>query len=174
MENCNNQDQDKELELIRIESKRLEEDSVNSAKSHFNAEAHWKKWHYVIGIPAILSAVIMSSLILKTYSPKWVIADIGMIGAILTSLLTFLNPKEKANEHHNAGSEYLYLRTLVRQFRELETSKDFDYKKALEKLKGFADKQKELNKLSIGIPYSAFKKAKKGIENGESDYKVDK
>jgi hypothetical protein len=168
-----NREKYNESELLQKEAKRIEEDCIYSAKSHFNAEAVWKKWHYIIGIPAILTAVIISSMFLKTYLSERIIIIIGIIGAILTSLLTFLKPYEKANEHHNAGAEYLHLRTSVRQFRELEII-NIDYNKAVVKLKEFADKQRELNRLSMGIPLHAFKKAKKGIENGEADYKIDK
>ena len=101
-----NHEKHNELELLHKEAKRIEEDCIYSAKSHFNAEAVWKTWHYIIGIPAILTAVIISSMILKMYLAEGVIIIIGIIGTILTSLLTFLKPYEKVNEHHNPKSRF--------------------------------------------------------------------
>lgn len=42
------------------EAERIEEDSIHSAKGHFNTAAIWNRRHYWLGVPATLFCALVS------------------------------------------------------------------------------------------------------------------
>ncbi len=96
----------------------------------------------------------------------------AIIVADLTAVTTFLNPNERANSHLNAGNKYDSLRNKARIFCEIDTCIDGLAEDFIKQLKNLANQRDDLNQNSTQIPTSAFKRARKGIEDGEADYKI--
>jgi hypothetical protein len=157
---------------FRKEAERVEEDSIHSAKSHFNAADIWKKRNYWLGIPATILSAAAGAAILKDCQE--LAGGLSLLAAIFTALLTFLKPSEQASQHKTVADQYLALRNDARIFREIELLEDFDEKELSEKLKNLGQRRNELNQSSPVIPRKAFKQARDGINQGETQYKTDK
>jgi hypothetical protein len=157
------------------EAQRVEEDSLQSSKRHFVTAAFWTNFHLWVGIPTAILSGIAGASALSHFDHHNVVAGILAITvAALTAVTTFLNPTQKAGSHMDAGNKYNALRNAARIFREIdchETSSDRDLSKRLKELTKQRD---ELNQKSPITPRWAFEKARKGIEEGEAEYKVDK
>ncbi len=156
---------------LRKEAERIEEDSTHSAKGHFNAADIWRCRHYWLGIPATILGALAGAAMVKDWP---VVASLFSLAAtILTALVTFLKPTERASEHKTAGDQYLALKNDARIFREIELLIQ-DGKSHAEKIKALAQRRNELNQGSSEIPRKAFERAKDGIANGEANYQADK
>ena len=150
----------------------MEEDCTHSGKAHFNAAVKWSFWHYVFGIPSVILSAAASAAFFKDYA---VIAG-GMTSAVtvVTALMTFLKPSERAAEHKSAGDQYLSLRNDARVFREIEVTQVGDEAAAIAGMNGFTKRRNELNQASPQFSNGDFKKARKGIDMGEAKHAVDR
>jgi len=159
------------LEIMK-ESKRIEESSLYSAKGHFAAAHTWANFHLIIGVPIVVLAAIAGSSFISNNN---VIAGIlSLIVAVLSAVMTFLNPNEKSSSHLNAGNSYDALQNEVRMFRTIDCWRE-DYEQILtERLKNYSDQKGKLNQGSPQIPWWAYQIAKRGIKAGEGSYEVDK
>lgn len=161
-------------EKIIEEAKRIEEDSLYSAKGHFYAGQFWVNIHLWIGVPAAILAAIAGASALSQFDYHNVIAGVlSIMVAALTAVATFLNPNEKANMHQVAGNNYNSLRNRARIFSEIEIENITDEKLLVKELKGLNSERDKLNKESPQIPRWAYKKARRGIKEGEASYRVD-
>lgn len=160
-------------EKIINEAKRIEEDSLYSSKGHFYAGQCWVNVNlYLGGATAIISAIAGASALAQFDYHNIVAGGLSIIVAGLTAVIIFINPDEKAFIHRKAGNRYNALRNDTRIFYDIELS-GVDDKIAIEDLKKLNDRRSKLNSESHQIPKWAFKKARKGIEEGEAKYKVD-
>ena len=164
-------EKDKLKELI-AEAKRIEEVSIRSAKSQFEAADKWKQINLWLGIPTALLSGIAGISILSNWS-YLLGGSLALLVASLTALMTFLNPDRKSNSHLNSGNNYLSLRNKSRLFRNITTKTKLNFEDLVEKLKELADMRDSLNKSSPQFSRKDFEKAKKGISEGEADYQVD-
>jgi hypothetical protein len=156
------------------ELKRIEEDAKHSSKSHFNAAQGWSNWHLWLGIPATFFSAIAGISALSQFDYHNVAAGIiALLVAGLTALITFLNPNERAEAHLTAGNAYNDLRNKARILYEIDAD-TLDDKALAERLKELDNKRSELNSGSPQPPRWAFEKGRKGIEEGEAEYEVDK
>ena len=156
------------------EARRIEEDSLYSAKGHFVAANFWTNFHLWIGVPTAILAAIAGASALSQFDNHNIIAGIlAIVVTALTAVTTFLNPNEKANSHRNAGNKYNSLRNKARVFFEIDCCGGSSYEELIKQLKELVKQRDGLNQNSPQIPIRAYKKARKGIEEGEADYKVD-
>ena len=159
------------VEALRAESKRIEEDTLYSARSHFEAAAMWSRAHYRIGVPtAMLAAIAGGSAI----ADRGLLA--GIIGLAVTAMSAvgvFLNPSDRANQHHSAGTRFNEIRNQSRVYREIELLSATDALSLVERAKTLSAQRDELNKASPQIPRWAFERARRSIEDGEASYRVD-
>lgn len=161
---------DNREELIK-EAKRIEEDSLHSAKGHFAAARRWSQVHFWIGIIATIVAAVAGASALSKFDYHATIAGaLAIIVAVLNAVATFINPQENAAVHLKSGNKYNALKNDSRIFYNIEVSNE----KAVGILKKLSDRRHKLNKECPQIPPWAFKKAKIGIDCGESNYHVDK
>lgn len=161
-------------ENIFNEAKRIEEDTLHSSRAHFTASRIWGRVHFWIGLLAtILAAGAGASLLSESDKGKMVAGILALVVTALTSVLTFVNPEAKSNNHLKAGNHYNSLRNGARIFYNvtLKTATDQEAAQKLAELNITRDK---FNEQSPAIPYWAFRGAKKSIDRGETDYKVDK
>ncbi len=165
----------KTKEEIIKEAQRIEESVLYSAKGHFVAANFWTNFHLWVGIPMVLLAAIAGASALSQFDPKHIIAGIlSIVVAALSGVMTFLNPNEKASAHLNAGNNYDSLQGKVRMFWSIDCWREESEQVLTEKLKYFSEQKDRLNQSSPQIPRWAYKRAKRGILEGEADYKVDK
>jgi len=160
------------IAALRREAERIEEDATYSSKSHFNAEDTWVHRHYWLGIPATALAAIAGAALIKS-QPEWASA-LTLLASLLTGLMTFLKPNERAALHRAAAGQFLALKNEVRLFREVELLQVHQLDELPVRLKALSATRNELNQKSPSIPRGAFIAARKGIEEGEATHKVDK
>ena len=161
-------------ERVIKEARRIEEDSLYSAKGQFVAANFWTNFHLWIGVPTAILAAIAAASALSQFNNHNILAGIlAILVTALTAVTTFLNPNEKANSHQNAGNKYNSLRNKARIFCEIDSYGVDSYQEITKQLKELAEQRDELNQNSPQIFRWAYKKARKGIEEGEADYKVD-
>lgn len=161
-------------EKIADEAKRIEEDSLYSAKGHFCAGQCWVDVNlWLGGMSAVLAAIAGTSALSQFDYHNIVAGSLSIIVAGLAAVITFINPNERASVHQKAGNKYNALRNDARIFYDIEI-KEIDDKTAIDDLKEFNDRRNKLNIESHQIPRWAFKKARKGVEDGEANYKIDK
>lgn len=150
---------------------RIEEDSVFSAKSHFEAASFWRKTHLWIGVP---SAVLAGVVSVSAFKEQALVAGaLSILVAAFGAVATFLNPSGKASEHHSAGNSYLALRNRSRRFRSIELG-SLDIEDIKERVLSLGQQKDELSASTPEIPEWAFKKARKNIEDGQTEYDVDR
>ena len=161
-----------QLLALRREAERIEEDATYSSKSHFNAEETWVRRNYWLGVPATILGAVAAATLIRSH-PE--LASIfTLVASLLTGLMTFLKPNERAAMHRAAAGQFLALRNKARFFREIELLQIGQSDDLPERLKILGDTRDELNQKSPSIPRSAFVAARKGIEEGESVHKADK
>lgn len=160
-------------EKITNEAKRIEEDSLYSAKGHFYAGQCWVNVNFWLGgITAVLSAIAGASALSQFDYHNIVAGGLSIFVASITAVITFINPSERASVHQKTGNKYNALRNDTRIFYDIEIN-DMDDKRITEDLKKLNDRRNKLNLESHQIPKWAFEKARRGIEEGEAKYKVD-
>lgn len=161
----------KTTDNIQKECLRIEEDTLHSGKSHYNAASLWSSVHYLIGVPATVFAA-WAGINAFGNDPS-LSGYLALIAAALTALQTFLGASDKASQHKSVAGGYLAIRNQTRIFREVEVSL-MDQGEAVKNLCGHAQSRDELNNMAPSIPFLAFCMTKKGIDKGEADYKADK
>ena len=163
-------DTDELKHAIADESKRIEEDSLHSMKGHFNSGSLWGKVNLILGLP---SAILAGWASIEAFSEKpHLTAILALFSAALTSTIVFLKPQTISNNHKNAGREYNKLKNTARRFREIELS-GLEVEEAKKLINDLANQRDALNSMSPDIPRWAYEKAKKDIDEGRAEYKVD-
>jgi hypothetical protein len=80
--------------------------------AHYNASVRLRRWHFVIGVPAIALSAIVGTTVFATLEKQvsfWVVIVVGTISvfaAVLAALQTFLRFPERAEAHRRASAEY--------------------------------------------------------------------
>lgn len=161
-------------EIIR-EAKRIEESLLFSSKGHFAAAHFWIRFHLWIGVPMVILSSVAGASALSQYDPKRVIAGaISIAVAAMSGVMTFLNPNEKASVHLNAGNNYDSLMNKIRIFWSIDCWRDESEQVLTERIKHFSEQKDKLNQSCPQPPRWAYYIAKRGIEQGEGQYLVDK
>jgi len=160
--------------LVKViaEAHRIEEDTEHSAKGHFNAADRWGRYHLAIGLPSAVLAAIAGGTAFSDLTE--VAGALAILSTALTTVLTFLKPSEHAENHKAVAGQYLALRNQTRLFRELDLDETTDMDSAKERLVELARSRDDLNQASPGIARKDYEKAKKDIDKGRSQYRVDK
>ena len=156
---------------IADEASRIEEDSLHSAKGHFEAARHWSRAHMWLGLPTAIIAGVAGVSALQDQT--LVAGTLAIVAAALASVSTFLNPSKRAAAHHFAGTKFNSLRNRTRAFREVELHSGAPIQDPAEHVKLLGRERDELNEASPQIPRRAFERARRGIEAGEAQYEVD-
>lgn len=160
-------------EIIK-EAKRIEENSLYTAKGHFVAAHFWDNFHLWLGIPTVVLAAVAGTAAFAKFDKNNIIAGVlSIVVVVLTAVTTFLNPKERAHTHLTSGNNYDSLLTRARVFWTIECRRENSEDALSARLSTLSEERDRLNRESPQVPKWAFKKAKKGIEAGEADYKVD-
>lgn len=156
---------------IRAELERVEEDAKHTAKCHFNAGGRNQKYHYYLGLPAVILSAISTFAFFKSY--PLIGGSIATLVTTLVALQTFLKPSERANNHKASGDQYLALKNDARVCRNISLSLATD-EEAVAALKELCNRRNELSAASPPFAGRDRRKAKADIERGETVYEVDK
>lgn len=158
-------------EVIK-EAKRLYENCLYTSKSHF-IEAHfWQNLHLWIGVPSVILAGVAGTL---AFAEVKILAGVlSMVIVVLTSIATFLNPKEQANTHLTAANNYDSLVTKLRIFWSIDCWREESDDVLTDRLLTYSEERDKFNR-ECPQPFKwCYRSAKKGIQEGESEYFVDK
>lgn len=158
-------------QAIRLELERIEEDCTHSGKAHFNASDRWASYHYWLGVPAVVLSAVAGAAFFKDYGDA--AGVMSVIVAVLTALMTFLKPSERAAGHKSSGDQYLSLRNDARVFREIKLLGACDDQAAIDGMDEFTKRRNELNQASAQFSNGDYKKARDGIDKGEATHRVD-
>ncbi len=153
-------------ELIK-EACRIEECCEYSAKSHYNTSKEWNIRNVCLSIPIAIIAAIVA------FVPEEYKSIPSIITAILAAIQVCIKPTDCSKVHKMAGDGYLELKNKVRRFRniEIELYTDEESVRELNKLASILD---GYNSVNPQPSTSGYQLARKGVQNGESDYKIDK
>lgn len=130
-------------EIIR-EAKRLCENCLHTSKSHFVEARFWQNSHLWIGIPTVILSGIAGTLAFSDV--KLLPGILSIVVVVLTSIATFLNPKEQANAHLTAGNNYDSLMTKLRTFWSIDCWREDSDVILIERLKVYSEERDKLNR----------------------------
>jgi hypothetical protein len=166
----------KAKEEIIKEAKRIEEDLLHSAKKHFVASDLWSVFHLVVGIPMVIISAIAGASALAQFDKNHVVAGIlSIVVAALSGIVTFLNPNAKSAQHLAAGNQYDSLMNRARIFWSIDCWGSDSDEVLTNRLKQFSEQKDKLNQSCPQlIPFLPYRIAKRGIDAGEAEHKVDK
>jgi hypothetical protein len=154
------------------ELERIEEDCIHSGKAHFNAASRWSCYHTALGLPSVILSALAGAAFFKDYSN--IAGLMSSLVAILTALMTFLKPSERAAAHKSSGDQYLALRNDARVFRTIKLGTSCDDDTAISILDNFTKRRNDLNQSSTQFSRKDFEKARTGIDSGEATHQIDK
>lgn len=157
-------------EIIR-EAKRLYENCLYTSKSHFIEARLWQSLHLWIGVPTVIIAGVAGTLAFADF--RQIAGSLSILLVVLTSITTFLNPKEQANSHLTAGNNYDALMTKARIFWSIECWQEDSDIILTDRIKSHSEERDRLNREYPQPSKWAYRQAKKGIEEGEAEYFVD-
>jgi hypothetical protein len=160
------------------EAKRLEETTLHSFKGHYNAAARWDKAHLWLGLPTTILSTLVGAASFAQFakqSPDIALAAgcISIAVAVLSGIITFLNPNKREAAHLAAGNAFERLHNEARVFWSVDCLLEKSDVVLSNKLRDMIDRKSDLNGKSPQIPKWAYQKAKAGIEAGEAEFKVD-
>ena len=157
---------------IAKEARRLEEDCEHSAQQHFEKSVSSLKLHYWLGVPATLSAAI--SGISAVTLPPLVTFTASVSATILAALVTWLNPREDHEMHHEKGAEYDALKRAARMFAEIDILAVADINVLRSQLDGLLERKHTIDRKRPATPSGKFYKlAKRNIAEGRTTNRVD-
>lgn len=162
----------KAKEEIINEAQRIEESALCSSKGHFAASSFWANFHLWLGIPMVVMAVIAGSSFIGDNNILG--ALLSLVIAILSGVITFLNPNQKSGAHLSAGNNYDALLNEVRILRTIDCWREDSEQILTERLKNFSSQKSKLNQSSPQIPWWAYQMAMRGVRAGEGSYEIDK
>lgn len=156
---------------VQNEAARIEEDSLYSAKGHWEAAKPWEHRHLWIGVPTTVCAAATG---VSAFSNHPIVTGVlAVVVAVGSGLNTFLNPNERHRRHCDAGNAYKALNNHARIFRTTECVPAADLSVLRAKLQELDQRRNDLNQGSPIIPRPAFEAARRGIEAGEATHRVD-
>ena len=156
------------------EAHRIEEDSLYSSKGHLDAAQTWETVHFVVGCTcAVLSAIAGASALAQFDYHNVVAGLLSILVATLTAGLTFVRPDERSSAHSTFGRQYSRLRNAARIFYEVEIPGTDDDAELTKRLAELNEERDSLNAEAPQIPSWAFRRARRGIEEGEATYATD-
>lgn len=153
------------------EAKNLEEDVLYSEKGHFSIATVWKRVHLALGIPSSILAAAAGVSALKQY-PN-VAAGLAITVAVLTALITFLNPEKAAAAHHKAGVQYNILRGKLRRLHSIDLADQVPNTELRARLEALAEEKARIMEKAPHIGRFAYWLGKRSIGRKEHEYETD-
>jgi hypothetical protein len=150
---------------IRDATLTLYEDTLYTEKALFWLATQWRRAHYLLGIPSILCSAAAGVSLIK--SDPFLAGVLTSIAALLTALITFLDPKTFHTRYHDCGIEYATLRGKLERFKSIDLAGEFDEPRVRKQLESFAAEKAALQKKAPHTGGIAYFFARKSIAKGE-------
>jgi len=125
----------------------------------------WRRAHYWLGVPSTICSVLAGAALIK--QTPLLAGVFTTVAAVLTALLTFLDPKSKFEQYHHCGVEFGILRGKIERFKDIDLQGKVDETVARIKLEEFAAEKGELQKASPHTGGIAYYFAKRSIKRGQ-------
>lgn len=138
------------------------------AKGYSHTALAWGKVNLSIGIPNTIIAAIAGASALSDFTNSNIIAGIlSIIVSVLSGLLTFLNPSDRAKSHTQAFTEFQRLCQQIKLLRiDIANEKEANLSKELrQKMDELFEKLHTLRSSSPMIPGWAYEIAKSEVKN---------
>ncbi len=127
-----------------------------------------------LGLPMVVLSAAAGAEAFKQFDKQHILAGyLSIMVAVLSAIMTFLNPNEKASKHSSAGNSYDALMNKVRIFWSIDCWREESEQILTKELKDFSDQKDKLNQTAPQPLWFAYRIAKKSIEAGEGKYEVD-
>ncbi|MFH1560278.1 MAG: SLATT domain-containing protein [Chloroflexota bacterium] len=163
---------------LEQEALRIAEDSNYSGRGHLQAAIPWSRVHLFLQMTIVLLSAGsgMLALIWGERGDTYIVwaGVLALLAALLAGISASLKAEQRANLHLQAGNEYLALKNNVRLYREIVLLTGTVASELIRELTHLSTERDAINRRSPQIPGWAYKRAKKGIEQGQTDYGVDK
>jgi len=159
------------IEKLSEEAQRIEEDTEYTAKSHFNAAARWARYHLWIGLPSAIIAAIAGGSAFRGYPT--IAGSLAILSTALITVLTFLKPSERSENHKAVADQCLALRNQSRTFHQIELLECADLGKAKDQLMKLAQRRDALNRSAPAFSPKDYEQAKKEVDEGHTKYRID-
>lgn len=158
---------------ISDEACRIQESCELTFVQHFIAEKWWRRIHWIMGITATIGATVTTALIfVDDETPTGGI--VGLSVAILVGLMTFLNPRDQAERHHEKGVDYQQLVASARMLVKIQLLESDDQEEFFAQLQGLTDRKFNLDRKPPAAPSGMiYWLARRAIETGETKFSVD-
>lgn len=154
------------------EALRIAEDALYSSKAHYNDADTYGHVTRRLGYGAAILAAAAGSVALTEWSHATTTAVcLSFASAVVSVVLTLLNPADRSSRHHIAGVLYGELRAEAR--RVAERSNSYSYAELKSANEHLSQRKSVLNQSSPQPSNKAYERARTGIENGESAYEID-
>jgi len=110
------------------------------AKEHWKAQNRWKNIHLWLGLPTAIMAALSGVSALAQFDYHDILAAfLAIMVTALTSIVTFLNPTERASFHRQLKAKNQALANDTHIFAEMECDK-IPPEQRTQRLKEFADR----------------------------------
>ncbi len=156
-------------EPIIEEARNLAVDALFSEKGHFIAAVHWRRWNFRIGCAAAFFGAFAGATIFGG-ADALIPGLAALTASALAALNTFLNPSDRATQHHAAGVQYGQLRRRLCQFVQIEPPFGTTDDVLRERLGAFTKEVGDIQDAAPPLYARAREQAKKEIDAGYSDY----
>ena len=156
-----------DLDRLREEAKSIGQRAATAAEFHFAAETPWHRLYNWLGGAAAALAAVGGAIGLASPASGLLVGMISIVVAGVSSVTTFLNPKQKGNEHHRAAKSYEALYTDAGLFLRIE-SKDPKARlpQLAQRVKSLTARFNELRASSPPISGRAYEVARKVVADG--------
>ena len=159
---------------IADELDRIVEDSTYTAKGHFRASGFLERINLCLGLGSTVIGAASGFIALSSIPNHATVAGVGaLVASTLASVLTFLNPSQKAAAHLQAGNAMNAVRDAARQAQKIDVQ-DGGLKSLRSKLDALSERKSEINAGAPKVPDRAYRQAKVGVDAGEAQNRVDK
>jgi hypothetical protein len=167
--------------LIREQARALYESCEKGSLRDTLIAARWHRWNLYLGVSSAIFAAVaafakinIATLLVSTWSMEQDIANthgseiasiLALISAILTSMLTFLSPSEKAGAYHHFSNKIRSLRDRAHSFMEVECVLGTKDTALLDKFERILREKSEIDSSHPIVPNWAYGKTYKELEN---------
>jgi hypothetical protein len=159
------------LERLRREADWIRDASLHAAERHYAAETPWFYSAYCLGLPSVICSAVAGVAAFSELQHGKVLAGVlSIVVAVLSALVTFLDPHRKASAYHLSAKGYEALYHQAGYFLRIESLReDAPIKEVDETLGKLMSEFKKLNEHSLPISGRAYRVAEQKIRTGRGE-----
>jgi hypothetical protein len=151
---------------IRSEAQRIEQQTETSALAQRRAAETWGWIYYLVGIPATVLAAFAGASALADY--RVLAAVLALSSAVVSGLLTFLNPGAQASDHRKASARFRTIQNRAHLFADVSCSED-ELPKLREEIRVLTEDWNVADEQSPHVVERIYRRAKRTVEQSRGD-----